>query len=138
MGSICGEQKCGRGMIAENRENTSEKAKNKAQLLLIDRAVKGVSKKQLLEIIQQQAAQLEARDKQIEALQNENALLRQKMDLLIRKVFGPSSEKLDPAQLELFLKGEDWPGKPAASSALEEADPSTDSSSHVPIGSTAA
>jgi hypothetical protein len=60
-----------------------------------------VSKKQLLETIREQAAQLKKRDEQIEALQNENALLRQKLDLLIRKVFGPSSEKLDPAQLEM-------------------------------------
>jgi transposase len=86
--------------------------------------VKGVSKKQLLETIREQAAQLKKRDDQIAALQNENALLRQKLDLLIRKVFGPSSEKLDPAQLEMFLQGgENPPGKPEASSALEEADP---------------
>jgi transposase len=86
--------------------------------------VKGVSKKQLLETIREQAAQLKKRDEQIEALQNENALLRQKLDLLIRKVFGPSSEKLDPAQLEMFLQGgENSLGKPEASSALEEADP---------------
>ena len=86
--------------------------------------MKDVSKKQLLETIREQAAQLKKRDEQIEALQNENALLRQKLDLLIRKVFGPSSEKLDPAQLEMFLQGgENSPGKPEASSALEEADP---------------
>jgi len=52
-----------------------------------------------------------------------NALLRQKIDLLIRKVFGPSSEKLDPSQLDMFLKGEIAPGKTKASSAPEEADP---------------
>jgi len=34
----------------------------------------------------------------------ENELLRQKMDLLIRRVFGSSSEKLDQAQLELLLQ----------------------------------
>ncbi|NDJ15389.1 MAG: IS66 family transposase, partial [Acidobacteriia bacterium] len=28
----------------------------------------------------------------------ENALLRQKIDLLVRRVFGASSEQLDPAQ----------------------------------------
>jgi transposase len=44
--------------------------------------------------------------------------------LLIRKVFGASSEKLDPSQLDLFLlQGENAPGKAQASSALEEADP---------------
>lgn len=42
-----------------------------------------------------------------EALQQsrrENALLRQKIDLLIRRVFGSSSERLDRAQLELLLQ----------------------------------
>ena len=79
--------------------------------------MKGVSKKQLLELLRQ-------RDHRIEELQNENALLRQKVDLLIRKVFGASSEKLDPSQLDLFLlQTEDAPGKTEASSALGEADP---------------
>jgi transposase len=83
-------------------------------------AVKDVSKKQLLEMLRQ-------RDQRIEELQNENALLRQKVDLLIRKVFGASSEKLDPSQLDLFLSREcgteNAPGKSDASSVLEEADP---------------
>lgn len=35
--------------------------------------------------------------------QRENLLLRQKIDLLVRRVFGASSEALDPAQLELLL-----------------------------------
>jgi transposase len=35
--------------------------------------------------------------------QRENTLLRQKIDLLVRRVFGSSSEALDPAQLELLL-----------------------------------
>jgi len=79
--------------------------------------VKDVSKKQLLALLRQ-------RDQRIEELQNENALLRQKVDLLIRKVFGASREKLDPSQLDLFLlQTEDTPGKAQASSALEEADP---------------
>ena len=67
---------------------------------------------------------LKQRDIRIEELQNENVLLRQKVDLLIRKVFGSSSEKLDPSQLDLFLlQTETTPGKSEASSALEEADP---------------
>lgn len=45
------------------------------------------------------------------ALEKENALLRQKIDLLIRKLFGATSEKLDPAQLLLLLQGGDEPGK---------------------------
>ncbi len=61
---------------------------------------------------------------ELEKERAENALLRQKIDLLIRKVFGPSSEKLDPSQLDMFLQGgENAPGKTLASSALEEADP---------------
>jgi transposase len=79
--------------------------------------VKGVSKKQLL-------AENQALKIALEKSQTENALLRQKMDLLIRKVFGASSEKLDPSQLDLFLlQAENAPGKSPASSALEEADP---------------
>jgi transposase len=79
--------------------------------------VKDVSKKQLLEMLRQ-------RDERIKELQNENALLRQKVDLLVRKVFGASSERLDPSQLDLFLlTTENAPGKAPASSALEEADP---------------
>jgi transposase len=79
--------------------------------------VKDVSKKQLLELLRQ-------RDHRIEELQNENALLRQKVDLLIRKVFGASSEKLNSSQLDLFLlQAETTPGKSPASSALEEAEP---------------
>ena len=34
----------------------------------------------------------------------ENQLLRQKIDLLVRRVFGSSSERLDRAQLELLLQ----------------------------------
>ena len=34
----------------------------------------------------------------------ENELLRQKIDMLIRRVFGSSSERLDRAQLELLLQ----------------------------------
>jgi len=65
--------------------------------------------------------ELEKRDEEIRQLQAENALLRQKMDLLIRRVFGRSSEKLSPGQLDLFLVSEeDEEGKDDASS-LEEA-----------------
>ena len=38
-------------------------------------------------------------------------MLRQKIDLLVRKLFGAQSEKLDPAQLLLLLQGLDEPGK---------------------------
>ena len=39
----------------------------------------------------------------IALLEREKELLRQKLDLVLRKLFGKSSETLDPAQLELLL-----------------------------------
>jgi hypothetical protein len=47
----------------------------------------------------------------IACLEREDALLRQKIDLLVRKLFGAKSEMLDPAQLLLLLQGIDEPGK---------------------------
>jgi transposase len=41
------------------------------------------------------------------AAQRENQLLRQKVDLLVRRVFGSSSEKFDSAQLELLQLSND-------------------------------
>jgi transposase len=88
--------------------------------------VKSVGKRQLL-------AENAALKIALEESQSENALLRQKVDLLIRKVFGASSEKLDPSQLDLFLlQAEDAPGKTEASSVLEEAEPSDHRSSRRP------
>lgn len=51
------------------------------------------------------------------ALKRENELLRQKLDLVLRKLFGKSSETLDPTQLELLLGGKEGtpPGKALAS-----------------------
>ena len=40
----------------------------------------------------------------LEQSRQENLLLRQKIDLLVRRVFGSSSERLDRAQLELLLQ----------------------------------
>jgi hypothetical protein len=34
----------------------------------------------------------------------QNKLLQQKVDALLRRIFGSSSERIDPAQLELMLK----------------------------------
>lgn len=50
---------------------------------------------------------------EIDRLKKENELLRQKLDLVLRKLFGKSAETLDAAQLELLL-GEP-PGKATAS-----------------------
>jgi transposase len=61
---------------------------------------------------------LEARlTQEVESLRQENKLLREKVDLLVRRIFGKSSEQLDSAQLMLMLQGEDEAKKPAASSA---------------------
>ena len=55
--------------------------------------------------------QLACSNERLEALEKENALLREKIDLLVRKLFGAKSERLDPAQLLLLLQGFDEPGK---------------------------
>ena len=48
-------------------------------------------------------AELKARDERLAALEKENALLRQKIDLLVRKLFGAQSEKPpDEGQLRQF------------------------------------
>jgi transposase len=47
--------------------------------------------------------QLEAALAAVATLQAENTLLRQKVDLLVKRVFGSSSERLSPGQLELLL-----------------------------------
>ena len=62
---------------------------------------------------EQQAELIQKQEKLIGQLQMENKLLRQKVDLLIRRVFGSSSEKLDVNQLNLLLEGlEAAPPKP--------------------------
>jgi transposase len=49
----------------------------------------------------------------IARLEKENALLRQKLDMVIKRLFGAQSEKLDQSQLLLLLQGEEpVPGKP--------------------------
>jgi transposase len=50
------------------------------------------------------ARQLEECREALAQSRRENELLRQKLDLLIRRVFGSSSERLDRAQLELLLQ----------------------------------
>jgi transposase len=53
--------------------------------------------------------QLEQAQQLIASLSGENRLLRQKVDLLVRRVFGSSSEKLDSAQLQLLQLAEAAP-----------------------------
>jgi transposase len=57
----------------------------------------------------------------IAGLEKENALLRQKIDLLVRKLFGAKSEQLDPAQLLLLLQGMDEPPGKSPEPVAEEA-----------------
>jgi transposase len=58
----------------------------------------------LRELVSTLRAALEASQQSLSHFQKENELLRQKVDALVRKVFGASSEKIDPAQLELLLQ----------------------------------
>jgi transposase len=51
----------------------------------------------------QLADQLKAALSALESVQRENEILRQKVALLVRRIFGASSEKLSPGQLELAL-----------------------------------
>lgn len=58
---------------------------------------------------------LQASQDQCKALQIENKLLRQKVDALVRRVYGsPKNESIDPKQMELLLAGLD-----AASAATQ-------------------
>ena len=52
-------------------------------------------------------------------LEKENALLREKIDALVRRLFGAQSEKIEPGQLLLLLQGLDEPGKAPEPVAVE-------------------
>ena len=71
--------------------------------------------------------QLEQCQKELALARRENELLRQKIDLLVRRVFGASSERLDPAQLELLLQ---LPAAPCS-----EPVPRADHQLHLPLRS---
>jgi len=64
--------------------------------------------------------ELKERDEKIARLEQENTLLKQKVDLLVKRIFGASSEKLDARQLELLLEGSS-PGKPCEPELAAEA-----------------
>ena len=61
--------------------------------------------------------QLRLKDEENARLKAQVKLLEQKIDLLVRRLFGASSEKLNAAQLELLLLQQDGPGKDPASAA---------------------
>jgi transposase len=58
---------------------------------------------------------------EIELLREENRLLRQKLDYVIRQLYGAKSEKLSPDQLDLFVELDSL-GKPETSGADEAAE----------------
>jgi transposase len=75
---------------------------------------------------------VQALREEIEALKQTNAVLRLKVDAMARKLFGKSSEKLDPAQLQLVFEALENeaaspPPKPAAT-ASEASDSVADAS----------
>jgi transposase len=76
--------------------------------------------------LQELIAQKDQRIRDLEAdkrqLNQEIKLLKERIDLLIRRLFGTKSEKLDAAQLELLLKETDL-GKADASAEKAEATP---------------
>ena len=76
--------------------------------------------------LQELLAQKDKRIRELEADKQQQAqeikLLKEKIDLLIRRLFGSKSEKLDAAQLELLLKDADL-GKADASAEKAEASP---------------
>jgi transposase len=58
---------------------------------------------ELRRLIAEQAAQIATLRAENEALRAENRLLQQKTQFLLKRVFGSTSEKIDPRQLELLL-----------------------------------
>ena len=77
--------------------------------------------KRQAETIELQGAQIEQQRQQIEMLREENRLLKEKIDYILRQLYGSKSEKLDAAQLELLLDP-DVVKKPNAADC-EEAEP---------------
>ena len=69
---------------------------------------------------QQLLRELKERDEKIARLEQENTLLKQKVDLLVKRIFVASSEKIDVRQLELLLEGSS-PGKPCEPALAAEA-----------------
>jgi transposase len=97
--------RCDRGTGEIKKRNLSHNiylffASRCASLLSV---VEKWNKAQLLSELRQRDEEIAQLRAALEQAQAENALLRQKVDLLVRKVFGQSSEKLDPGQLDLFL-----------------------------------
>ena len=67
--------------------------------------------------------QIAQRDEVIARQAAEIILLKQSVDALRRRIFGTSSEKLDPAQLELMLGGDLAKTPPAAAEPAPASSP---------------
>lgn len=74
------------------------------------------------QLVSSQQEQIESLKQEIEQLKQHNEVLRLKVDAMARKLFGRSSEKLDPAQLQMVFEAlqngmpeNDGPKKPEAS-----------------------
>ena len=76
-----------------------------------------------------QRAEHERTRGELREARTENKLLREKIDALVRRLFGAQSEKLDRAQLLLMLQGLDVPGKSPEPVAAEDPRRSTAASS---------
>lgn len=63
--------------------------------------------------------ELQEKDDQLQEANRKIELLQQKVDLLVRRMFGSRAEKLDRAQLLLLLEGLDEPGKAPGPVAAE-------------------
>src|SRR5271166_1369381 len=110
--------------MSANRENISHLLYKKARLNGANSTLQITVSEEVR--FQELIAQKDSRIRDLEAdkqpMSQEIKLLKEKIDLLIRRLFGSKSEKLDAVQLELLLK-EDALGKADASAEKAEASP---------------
>jgi transposase len=121
-----------RGYEVYRKCDASDESRARTELLKL---VSALEERSVLleENVRLQKLMVAAQEEQVRRLESElarsnaeNELLRQKLDLVLRKLFGKSSEALDPAQLELLLG--DPPGKTLASFPQGDAPEETASS----------
>lgn len=98
---------------------------DREQLLLEQISLQGENLRLLEEHLRLQKLLTGGQEIELSRLRAENELLRQRLDLVLRKVFGAKSEALDPAQLELLLQDGDA-AKKASAAAGADAPPAAD------------
>src|SRR5271166_5011073 len=112
--------------MSANRENISHLLYKKARLNGANSTLQITVSEEVR--FQELIAQKDSRIRDLEAdkqpMSQEIKLLKEKVDLLIRRLFGSKSEKLDAVQLELLLQEADL-GKADASAEKAEASPIT-------------